>query len=304
MNFPSPIVYPDSAVYPSFGQPVTEGWKISLGGFVLGDVDGFGVGWTVSKFDGWGSPQSTVVFTNKGRGPGATATDPFESLRVMTIEGLVQAPDLAGLQAAFYRLAAAVKLEQFQMVVAEAAGVKQVAVQRQGEVLPTYISNTVGKYSILIAAKDPFKYGDIITASTALPTSSGGLTYPITYPITYTGVSTSGVISIDNPGDAPSPVYLRVDGVIPPGGWSVNHLGQKVTLSFDSSLSLGVGEFVTVDMQRREVLAQGQAQATRNGYVTSRGWFELDPGPNDISFTAGAYDSSALLTLTTFPAWS
>jgi hypothetical protein len=302
MNFPQPIVYPDSTLYPDFGQPVTEGRKISLGGFVLGSVDGFGVGWTITKFDGWGSPQSNVNFTTRGRGHGATSTDPYHSPRFMTIEGLVSAPDLAGLDAAFYRLAAAVTLGQFQMVVAEAAGVKQVAAQRQGEVITTYLSNKLGKYSILIAAKDPFKYGDAITASTALPSSSGGLTYPITYPLVYTGVSTSGVISIRNPGSDPSPVYLRIDGAIPAGGWSVNHLGQQVTLSFASSLALGAGEFVTVDMQRREVLAQGQA--ARNGYVTSRGWFLLDPGRNDISFSSVAYDPTALLTLTTYPAWS
>lgn len=302
MNFPSPIVYPDSALYPTFGQPVTEGRKVSLGGFVLGDIDGAGVGWTITKFDGWGSPQSTVNFTTRGRGHGATSTDPYHFPRFMTIEGMVHAPNLAALDDAFYRLADAVTLGQFQMVVAEAAGVKQVAAQRQGEVVPTYISNTLGKYSILIAAKDPAKYGDALTASTSLPSSSGGLTYPVTYPITYTGVSTSGVVSINNPGNAPAPVYLRVDGAIPAGGWSVNHLGQQVALSFASSLALGAGEFVTVDMQRREVLAQGQS--TRNGYVTSRGWFHLDPGPNYIAFTAAAYDPSALLTLTTYPAWS
>jgi len=304
MNFPQPIVYPDSTIYPTFGQPVTEGRKISLGGFVLGDVDGFGVGWTISKFDGWGSPASSVTFTQRGRGHGSTATDPYDTSRYMTIEGLVQAPSLAALDDAFYRLAAAVTLDQFQMVVAEAAGVKQVAAQRQGEVIPTYISNTLGKYSILIAAKDPAKYGDEIAATTALPSSSGGLTYPVTYPLTYTGVTTSGIISINNPGASPSPVYLRIDGAIPAGGWSVNHLGQQATLSFASSLSLAAGEFVTVDMQQREVLAQGQSQATRNGYVTSRGWFQLDPGQNDIAFTAAAYDPTALLTLTTYPAWS
>jgi hypothetical protein len=220
----------------------------------------------------------------------------------MTIEGLVKAPTLAALDDAFYRLSAAVPLNQFQMIVAEAVGVKQVAVQRQGEVLETYLSNKVGKYSILIAAKDPLKYGDAITASTALPSSSGGLTYPIRYPITYTGVSNTGVIHINNPGNMPAPVYLRIDGKIPAGGWSVNHLGQAQNLAFASSLTLNTGEFVTVDMQRREVLAQGQA--TRNGYVTSRGWFQLDPGPNDVAFSAVAYDPTALLTLTTYPAWS
>jgi hypothetical protein len=55
-------------------------------------------------------------------------------------------------------------------------------------------------------------------------------------------------------------------------------------------------------MDRREVLAQGQA--ARAGYVTSRGWFSLDPGPNDIAFSAANYSSTALLTVTTKPSWS
>jgi hypothetical protein len=275
---------------------------VSLGGFVLGDTDEFGVRWTVSKFDGWGSPASTVSFTNRARGHGSTSSDPFYGSRFMTIEGLVQAPDLASLDAAFYRLSGAVTLDPFPMLVAEAAGVKRVTAQRQGEVVTTYLSNTLGRYSILIAAKDPFKYGDAVTSSTGLPSSSGGLTYPVTYPVTYTGTTTSGVMTVNNMGNAPAPVYLRVDGVIPAGGWSVNHLGQEATLSFASSLALGAGEFVTVDMQRREVLAQGQS--TRNGWVTSRGWFQLDPGPNSISFTSVADGPTAMLTLTTYPAWS
>jgi hypothetical protein len=302
MSFPSPIVYPDSTLYPDFAAPATEGRKISLGGFVLGDTDGFGIGWTITKFDGWGSPQSTVNFTTRGRGHGATSTDPYHFPRFMTIEGLVHAPDLASLDAAFYRLSGAVTLDQFQLLVAEGAGIKQVAAQRQGEVVTTYLSNNLGKYSILIAAKDPFKYGDAVQVTTALPSTSGGRTFPAQYPVTYTGVTNSGVIQVNNTGNAPAPVYLRVDGVIPAGGWSVNHLDQKVNLSFATSLALGSGEFVTVDMQRREVLAQGQS--TRNGWVTSRGWFQLDPGVNNIAFSATAYDPSALLTLTTYPAWS
>jgi phage-related protein len=79
-------------------------------------------------------------------------------------------------------------------------------------------------------------------------------------------------------------------------------VGKKQSLTFATSLALAAGEFVTVDMDRREVLAQGQS--ARSGYVTSRGWFSLDPGVNEIAFSAANYSSTALLTVATKPAWS
>jgi uncharacterized membrane protein len=81
----------------------------------------------------------------------------------------------------------------------------------------------------------------------------------------------------------------------------VTHIGKQASLTFSSSLALASGEFVTVDMGRREVLAQGQS--ARNGWVTNRGWFDLDPGDNEIAFSAVNYDPGALLTVTTMSAW-
>ena len=107
---------------------------------------------------------------------------------------------------------------------------------------------------------------------------------------------------LTNTGNTQAPVWLRIDGPIPAGGWTVTHLGKKQALTFASSLALTSGEFVTVDMDRREVLAQGQA--ARAGYVTSRGWFSLDPGDNDIAFSASGISLTAQLTVTTKPAWS
>lgn len=161
---------------------------------------------------------------------------------------------------------------------------------------------TVADFSIQIVAKDPLKYGDLITATTLLPSSSGGLIRPSTWPRTWTGVSNSGQVVLNNTGNAPAPVWLRIDGPIPAGGWSVTHIRKQQTLTFATSLALAAGEFVTVDMEAREVLAQGQAP--RSGYVTGRGWFSLDPGENTIAFSAQNYSATAQLTVTTKPAWS
>ena len=275
---------------------------VSIGALTLTARESNGVEWILEKFDGWGTTKGTLAPVQRARGDGATGSATFLELRTMTLSGWVTATNPADLTDALNRLSIAFPLAPSKMTVTESGISRWTTVQRTGEIIPTFHGAKVAEWTLQVVALDPLKYGDVITASTALPSSSGGLTYPITYPITYTGVSNTGVIHVNNPGNEPAPVYLRIDGKIPSGGWSVNHLGQAVNLSFASSLALGSGEFVTVDMQKREVLAQGQA--TRNGYVTSRGWFQLDPGPNDIAFSAVVYDPTALLTLTTYPAWS
>jgi hypothetical protein len=200
------------------------------------------------------------------------------------------------------RLSAAVSLGEFPMIVAFPDRTRNCMVQRKGEVLPTELTDVMASYSVLISAKDPRKYGDLVTASTLLPFSSGGLVRPSTWPRTWTGVSSTGVIRVNNPGNTQAPVWLRIDGPVPAGGWTVTHVGRQKSLTFSTALALDAGEFVTVDMDRREVLAQGQSP--RAGYVTSRGWFSLDPGDNDIAFSAQNYSPTATLTVTTKPSWS
>lgn len=302
MPYPSPVTYPSPSLYPGFTTSDDGGLLISLGDVVLGAADDSGVDWTIDKFEGWGSPAPTLELKQRARGHGATASESFLKPRFMTISGLIIVRNHEDQDAAADRLVSAVTLDQFQLLVAHAGRVRNCMAQRQGEVLVTHLTDKVSSYSILIVAKDPLKYGDLVAAATGLPSSSGGVVYPVTYPVTYSGVTNSGVVRLTNAGNAQAPVWLRIDGPIPAGGWTVTHLGKKQSLTFASSLALGVGEFVTVDMGRREVLAQGQSP--RSGYVTSRGWFTLDPGDNDIAFSAQNYSATAQLTVTTKPAWS
>lgn len=301
MPYPSPVTYPSPSLYPSLGTDASDPLWVAIGDLVLGALDPSGVRFTVDKFDGWGSTGSTAELSQRARGHGATSSEGFLRPRVMTVEGLIMAPAPGLLSTASDTLSAAVTLGQFPMLVSEQGRIRNAMAQRQDDVQVTYLTDIQAHYSIQIAAKDPRKYGDLVTASTLLPASSGGLIRPSTWPRTWTGVSNSGVVRIRNEGNTQAPVWLRVDGPIPAGGWTITHVGKKQSLTFATALELGAGEFVTVDMDRREVLAQGQS--ARAGYVTSRGWFSLDPGDNDIAFSAQNYSSTASLTVTTKPAW-
>ena len=302
MPYPSPVLYPSPSLYPGFDTG-SSGRLISLGDLVLGYRDPRGVKWSVNTFDGWdGSPASTAQFSQRARGHGSTTTEGFLASRFLTVSGHITAPSLALLDESRDMLNAAVSLELTPLLVSESRQVRNTLVKRQGEVVVTPITDKVASYSLLLAAPDPRKYGDLVSASTQLPSSSGGLVRPSTWPRTWTGVSNTGVIRINNPGNTYAPVWLRVDGPLPAGGWAVTHVRKKQSLNFATALALESGEFVTVDMDRREVLAQGQS--ARSGYVTSRGWFSLDPGDNDIAFSSLNYSPTATLTVATKPAWS
>lgn len=302
MPYPSPITYPSALTFPGGATDgIFDGALVAIGDLLLNTVDVNGVYWLLEKLDGWGSPGSTAELAQRARGHGATSSEGFLRPRVMTLEGVIDAPTPEALSAAVDELLAAVSLSGFRLVVAEAGRIRHADAKRQDEVLISWIDSYTARFSIQIAAQDPRKYGDLISTSTLLPFTSGGAEYPVTYPLTYTGVSGTGIARVHNAGNTQAPVWLRIDGPVPAGGWTITHQGKKQSLTFASALAMSAGEFVTVDMERREVLAQGQS--ARAGYVTSRGWFSLDPGDNDIAFSAQNYSSTALLTVTTKPAW-
>jgi len=278
----------------------------ALGDLVLNNIEDDGTVWAIGPDGvvGWeGSPGSTSEATQRSRGNGSTSSEGFLKHRTMTISGTVKT-GYGLLSFAEDRLNAACSVAPFQLAVVESGRIRTAMVKRQDEVVFTSRpgSKTTADFSVQIRADDSRKFGDLVSASTRLPFSEGGLVRPSTWPRTWTGVSGTGQVTINNPGNTQAPVWLRIDGPLPAGGWTVTHQGKKSSLTFATALSLGSGEFVTVDMDRREVLAQGQAP--RSGYVTSRGWFSLDPGDNVIAFSAQNYSSTASLTVSTKPAWS
>jgi hypothetical protein len=302
MPYPSPTTYPSGLLFPGIGGNGNNGDPVALGELLLNSVDANGVTWILEEINWDDSPASTAELTQRARGHGATSSEGFFTSMVYTLTGVIMAPTVALGVAARNALSAAVTLDEFQMTVAEGDSILHSMVKRQDQIIFKRINPTDRTFSIQIAAKDPRKFGDLTTATTRLPFSEGGLTFPVTFPITFTGVSGTGVVRVNNPGNVAAPVWLRIDGPIPAGGWSITHQGKQQTLTFATALELGAGEFVTVDMDRREVLAQGQAP--RSGYVTSRGWFDLDPGDNDIAFSSQNYSSTATLTISTKPSWS
>lgn len=274
---------------------------VTLGDLNLFGDDEFGVSWFVPRggLDWSGAPATTLELMQRPRGHGAWSGASYRQARSYSLTAVLQAPNRALAEAAVDRALGAAPLDGALLTVAESSVTRSTMVRRDDEILVTWLNDTSAQISLGLVAADPRKFGATLTGSTGLPSSTGGLTFPHTFPHTFDAVTVTGQVSLFNPGNVAGPVRLRIDG--PVTAPVVTHVSSGRSLVFSSSLVLGAGQWVDVDMDRREVLENGQS--SRNGWVTGRGWSAFEPGDNTWAFTAGTYDAGSLLTVYATPAW-
>ena len=275
--------------------------SVTLAGLELTDPviptdDGYGL----NSVDGWGSLASTISPTQRPRGHGAWAGDAFLQARSISLTGQAYFTAPAVGTALADALIAVATLDTTSLVVTESDLRREVRVRRDGDVV---IKHTpvphLFDWSVQLVAIDPRKLGSAVTGVTALPSVSGGMLLPTTVPFLLNSSVVSGSISLINPGTVAGPLRLRVDGPIQ--GPVITHVASGRSLVFASSLTLGVGEWLEIDVDARTVLANGQS--SRAGWITSRQWPRFEPGANTFAFTAVAYSASARLTVEATPAW-
>lgn len=271
---------------------------VTLGSLSLDGVDAHGVRWSTQgpSSTWWDGPASTAAAVQRPRGNGAWSGDAFNQAGHITVNVLIAGPSESAVDAALDRLKAAASLSLTTLTWADG---RYARVKREDAVLVKRRSPTVAVASVQLLAPDPRRFGQTRVVSTHLPSSSGGLSVPFTVPFSIDAVSVSGQVSLTNPGNVAGPVRLRIDG--PVTGPVVTHVSSGRALVFASSLVLGAGQWVEVDMEARTVLENGQA--SRNGWVTQRGWSAFEPGSNTWAFTAVSYDAGSLLTVTAVEAW-
>lgn len=254
----------------------------------LGSVDftssALGVRWSGIRLDGWdGSPQSTLALTQKPRDHGAWASEAFLMPRIMNLSGWCQGADPGTVMAAVDALNAAAGILATTLTVDDDGVLPRMSqVARQGDIIFSPKStNLVKQFSAQIVAKDPRKYGQAMTVGPiSPPSSSGGLSFPLSFPLDFAATVTPGTLSFYNPGNIAAPCVIRIDG--PTVGAAITHTSSSAQLLFADTLTINSGEYLIIDMAART--ARLMNQSSRIGYVTSRGWFNLDPGANDITY--------------------
>jgi hypothetical protein len=147
---------------------------------------------------------------------------------------------------------------------------------------------------------DPRRFGAALTSTLSLPMATGGLVVPFSVPVTLTTTQTTGVVTLTNAGKVAGPVTMRINGPI--SAPTITHQQSGSSLVFSSAAVVNAGDWLAIDCEAKTVLYNGQA--SRNGWLQTRGWFGFQPGANTIAFTTGgAYNSSAQLQVTATPAW-
>lgn len=273
---------------------------VTLSGVVLsGEDEATGVTRVMESFEGWGGVGPRLGLAPKPRANGSWAGTSYLQPRSVSASGWFIATTAEAAKAAVDELIWACSLSGTTLTVTESGTSRSINARRSGEVIVEWSSPRECHWSIQMIATDPRKYGTTLTGSTALASSSGGFSFPMTFPLTIDSTVVSGQVHLNNPGNVAGPVSLRIDG--PVTAPIVTHVTSGQSLVFASSLVLGAGQWIEVNMERREVLENGQA--SRNGWVTSRGWSSFVPGDNTWAFAAGAYDPGSLLTVTASPTW-
>ena len=144
---------------------------------------------------------------------------------------------------------------------------------------------TTAEFLLQLVAPDPWIYAQEETSLTLTLPTGGGYTVPVTYPKVY-GNATGGTGTITNEGTAITKPVVEFHGPLTNPALTNETTGKRIGLT----LTLGVGEVVILDMQRRTAI-QGTS-TNRMGFLSSGySWWGLPTGPNDLRLSADTYEA-------------
>lgn len=285
--------------------------QLTLNGFPLYGLDDNGCEWhttfqdVTGLFDGVASTLKTKekVITN-----GWYANIPVFQGRTITIEGHIIGQCTENCLRSWDLLKRTVDSTGMSLTVSIADIRRQTQVmQASSAPLIKWAGVNVLKFSLGLVALSPYLFGlDMVSESTGLPKTSGGMIFPYTFEDQATGSGSgwvwserieSGQAWLQNTGTAPSPVLIRIDGpVVNP---QVTHVGSGHVMAFD--MSLGSGQYVLINGQTHEILVDGTDPA--RGRVTRREWSQAEVGSNVWGFSASEYSDAARMTVSFYPAY-
>ncbi|MFD6025708.1 phage distal tail protein [Streptomyces griseoluteus] len=279
-----------------------DGLQATLGSLRLGAADSAGVAWRLQTLEGWDSPDIRADLQEREADHGAWASPVFLGARPITLGGVIEAPDRGALQAAMDQLSAAASLTDTTLTVWEQPP-RQATVRRSGKPLMQYTSDRVATWSVLVTAADPRRYETTQqTGTTGLPSTTGGLSFPVTFPISFSATTVSGQIVASNAGNIGTRPVITITG--PVSAPSVSALYPDGSLrQLLYSLDLAVGETLVIDVDAHSVLLNGGV-SRRRFLTVSGGWPAVPPGASvAFQFQAATYNPNAQLTVAWRSAW-
>lgn len=285
--------------------------RLTLNGFPLHGLDENGCEWhttfqdVAGLFDGVGS---TLKTSEKVMTDGWYANIPTFQGRTITVEGHIIGQCTENCVKSWDSLKRAIDCNGMPLTVSIGNVRRQTQVMQAASApLVKWAGVNVLRYSLGLTALSPYLFGlDMVTDSTSLPKTSGGMMFPYSFEDQATGSGSgwmwpervdSGQVWLQNTGTAPSPVWIRIDGpVVDP---QVTHVGSGHVMAFD--MELGGGQYVLINGQTHEILVDGSDPA--RGRVKRREWSQAEPGSNAWGFSAGERSDMARMTVSFYPAY-
>jgi hypothetical protein len=279
-----------------------DGLLATLGTLRLGAADSVGTGWFLQGMEGWDSAEVRAEFQEREADHGSWSSPVYLGSRPITLSGMVVAASRTALQTAMDQLYVAAGLSDTTLTVWEATP-KQATVRRSGKVLVQYVSDRAATYSVMVTAADPRRYGTTLeTGTTGLPSTTGGLAFPVTFPITFSATTVAGQINAVNSGTFETRPVLTITGpVVAPTISGLYPDGSVRQLIY--SQDLASGDVLVIDTDAHSVILNGVVSRRRFLTVPS-GWPVIPAGGSvSFQFQSGTYNASAMLTATWRSAW-
>lgn len=285
--------------------------QLTVNGFPLYGVDGNGCEWHVTFQDVTGlfdGASSTLKTSEKIMTDGWYGNIPVRQGRTITVEGHIIGRCTEHCLASWSSFKQAVDGTDLPLTVSLGSIRRQAQVmQASSAPLVKWAGVNVLKFSFSLISLNPYLFGmDIVSGGTGLPKTVGGMTFPYSFGDDTLGSTSkwlwsesiiSGQTTLDNPGTAPSPVSIRIDGpVVNP---QVSHAGSGHVIAFD--MRLGVGHYILINGQTHEILIDGTDPA--RGRVKRREWSRAEVGTNTWGFNADAFSDTARMKVSFYPAY-
>lgn len=285
--------------------------QLTVGGFPLYGMDSYGCEWHVTfqnvsgLFDG---VASTLKTSEKVMTDGWYSNIPVFQGRTITIEGHIIGRCTEKCLASWDLLKRTVSGTDMSLTVTLGNVRRQVQVMQSASApLVKWAGVNMLKFSFSLTSLSPYLSGmDLVTDSTGLPKTVGGMSFPYNFSTDNTSstskwiwseTAVSGCVRLQNTGTAPSPVLIRIDGpVVNP---QITHTGSGHVMAFN--ISLGSGHYILINGQTHEILVDGTDPA--RGRVKRREWSQAEIGLNMWGFNASEFSDAARMTVSFYPSY-
>jgi hypothetical protein len=260
------------------------------------------VAWFLQTLEGWDSPEIRSEFQEREADHGAWASPVYLGSRPVTLAGTVEAPDRASLDTALDQLYVAAGLGDTTLTVWESTP-KQATVRRSGKLLAQHITDRTATWSVMVTAADPRRYGTTLqTGTTGLPSTTGGLTFPVTFPVTFSATTVSGQINAVNVGSMDTRPIITITGpVVAPVVSALYPDGSVRQLIY--SQDLATGDVLVIDTDAHTVVLNGVV-SRRRFMTVSGGWPTIPAGGSlNYQFQSSTYNATTTLTASWRAAW-